>query len=103
MPGGQSRNSGFLVRVWINVEFSLGEVRRQEIQIRVPGPDDELGHITLAGEQFAGEPQGTADAVNAMEVATGSLDLTLLRRLARQYGRATADSLEQLLQKRPSR
>jgi hypothetical protein len=65
--------------------------------LRVVGRED-----FIAMKVFAGGPQDIADAVNALEVAAGSLDLTLLRRLARQYGRATADHLEKLLEKRPS-
>lgn len=48
---------------------------------------------------FAGGPQDIADAANALEVAAGSIDLALLRRLAHRFGRATTASLEALLAK----
>jgi len=51
----------------------------------------------IAMKVFAGGPQDIADAANALEVAAGSVDLLLLRRLADRFGRATAASLEALL------
>jgi hypothetical protein len=54
----------------------------------------------IAMKVFAGGPQDIADAANALEVAAGALDLVLLRRLAERFGRATARSLETLLEKR---
>lgn len=47
---------------------------------------------------FAGGPQDIADAANALKAAADSLDLVLLRRLAERFGRATAHSLERLLE-----
>jgi hypothetical protein len=56
----------------------------------------------IAMKVFAGGPQDMADAANALEVAAGTLDLVLLRRLAERFGSATARSLETLLEKRRS-
>lgn len=51
----------------------------------------------IAMKLFAGSPQDVADATTALEVATGSVDLELLRRLSRRYGADTARSLENVL------
>ena len=50
----------------------------------------------IAMKVFAGGPMDLIDAKRAL-AAGGSLDAQLLRRLARQYGRSAAATLEQLL------
>jgi hypothetical protein len=46
---------------------------------------------------FAGGPQDVADARHAIKVADGPIDIDLLRRLSRRFGRPAADVLEQVL------
>jgi hypothetical protein len=46
---------------------------------------------------FAGGPQDLLDAEHALRMADGSLDVDLLRRATRRFGRGAADVLEQLL------
>jgi len=46
---------------------------------------------------FAGGPQDFADARCALKTAREPVNLDLLRRLTRRFGRAAADVLEQLL------
>lgn len=65
--------------------------------LRVVGRED-----FIAMKVFAGGPQDIADAVKALETGAGSVNLVLLRRLAERFGRATAGSLEALLEKRGS-
>ena len=69
----------------IDVPF-VGEV------LRVAGRED-----FIAMKVFAGGPQDLTDARSALAAAQGSLDLSLLRRLAKRYGRAASESLEALL------
>jgi hypothetical protein len=60
--------------------------------IRVIGRED-----FIAMKCFAGGPQDVADARNAVKTAQQPLDLDLLRRLTRRFGRGAADVLEQIL------
>ena len=61
--------------------------------LRVIGRED-----FVAMKLFAGGPKDMADAHAAIRVAGGSLDLMLLRQLARRYGPSTLEALEQMLQ-----
>ena len=60
--------------------------------IRVVGLED-----FVAMKCFAGGPQDLMDAGNALHLAQSPVDVDLLRRLARRFGRDAADRLEQLL------
>jgi hypothetical protein len=60
--------------------------------LRVIGRED-----FIAMKVFAGGPQDLADAAAAFAVAPESLDMPLLRRLAKRYGRDASDALEKLL------
>jgi len=60
--------------------------------LRVIGRED-----FIAMKCFAGGPQDVADARQAVAVAQRSLDIGLLRRVTRRFGRAAADHLEQVL------
>jgi hypothetical protein len=51
----------------------------------------------IAMKVFAGGPLDLIDAVRAISAGGGSLDLELVRRLAKRYGRDASDSLERLL------
>jgi hypothetical protein len=51
----------------------------------------------IAMKVFAGAPQDISDALSAIAANPESLDLELLRRLALQFGRGTALTLESLL------
>lgn len=51
----------------------------------------------VAMKCFAGGPQDVADALQAIANARGLIDIDLLRRTTRRFGRAAADTLEQLL------
>jgi hypothetical protein len=46
---------------------------------------------------FAGGPQDIADAVQALKTTDQPLNLELLRRTTRRFGRPAADLLEKLL------
>jgi hypothetical protein len=46
---------------------------------------------------FAGGPRDLVDATRAVTPAGSSLDLELVRRLAKRFGRAASESLERLL------
>jgi hypothetical protein len=46
---------------------------------------------------FAGGPQDIIDAREAIKIADQPLDIDLLRRVTRRFGRAAADHLERLL------
>ena len=70
----------------ITVPFQGGE-------LRVIGRED-----FIAMKCFAGGPQDIADARQALKDRDVQLDLDLLRRVTRRFGRAAADALEQLLQ-----
>jgi hypothetical protein len=51
----------------------------------------------IAMKCFAGGPQDMADAQAAIEAAGRRIDLDLLRRVTRRFGRPAADALERLL------
>ena len=51
----------------------------------------------VAMKCFAGGPQDIADAVKALKTTDQPLDLELLRRTTRRFGRPAADLLEKLL------
>jgi predicted nucleotidyltransferase len=51
----------------------------------------------IAMKCFAGGPQHIADALTAIMSAQEGIDLDLLRRVARRFGRDAADVLEQVL------
>jgi hypothetical protein len=51
----------------------------------------------IAMKCFAGGPQDLADARVALQTRDARLDIELLRRIARRFGRAAADVLEGLL------
>lgn len=67
-------------------------VRFQGTSIQVIGRED-----FVAMKCFAGGPQDVADARQALRSLDQPLDVDLLRRLTRRFGRAAADALEQLL------
>jgi hypothetical protein len=60
--------------------------------LRVIGRED-----FIAMKCFAGGPQDIADARNALKPARKPLDMDLLRRLTKRFGRPAADVLEQIL------
>jgi len=60
--------------------------------LRVIGRED-----FIAMKCFAGGPQDIADARQAVATADGPLDVGLLRRVTRRFGRSAADHLEQIL------
>jgi predicted nucleotidyltransferase len=60
--------------------------------LRVIGRED-----FIAMKCFAGGPQDIADARNALEATNEPINVDLLRRVTRRFGRAAADVLEQLL------
>jgi hypothetical protein len=60
--------------------------------VRIVGRED-----FIAMKCFAGGPQDIADARHALRGAEAPVDLDLLRRLARRFGRPAADVLEALL------
>lgn len=60
--------------------------------LRIIGRED-----FVAMKCFAGGPQDIADASEAISAAEPPLDLDLVRRVARRFGRAAADALENLL------
>ncbi len=51
----------------------------------------------IAMKVFAGGPMDLVDATRAMTAAGASLDLELVRRLAKRFGRDALESLERLL------
>jgi predicted nucleotidyltransferase len=68
------------------------DVKLQGASMRVVARED-----FIAMKAFAGSPQNMSDARNAVTAARGSLDLVLVRRLAKRYGSDASDSLENLL------
>jgi predicted nucleotidyltransferase len=64
----------------------------QGTSLRVIGRED-----FIAMKCFAGGPQDLADAAVAFSAGGAPLDLDLLRRVTRRYGREAADALEQIL------
>lgn len=70
------------------------EVRFQGEVLRIIGRED-----FVAMKLFAGGPQDLADARHAVAVGRESLDMDLLRRLSKGYGRATLAALDRLLKR----
>jgi predicted nucleotidyltransferase len=60
--------------------------------LRIIGRED-----FIAMKCFAGGPQDIADAQEAIGVAVPPIDLDLVRRITRRFGRPAADTLEKLL------
>ena len=60
--------------------------------LRVIGRED-----FIAMKCFAGGPQDLADARHALRAAKGPIDIDLLRRLSKRFGRPAADALDQVL------
>ena len=60
--------------------------------LRVIGRED-----FIAMKCFAGRPQDIVDAQTALKGSQEAVDLDLLRRVTRRFGRAAADALEDLL------
>jgi len=63
-----------------------------KLNLRIIGRED-----FIAMKCFAGGPQDILDAQSAYRSAQGPVDLDLLRRVARRFGRDAADNLEQVL------
>jgi predicted nucleotidyltransferase len=68
------------------------DVPFQGASLRVIGRED-----FVAMKAFAGGPQDMADARNALSIAGESLDVVLLERLVKRYGREAAENLQKLL------
>jgi hypothetical protein len=60
--------------------------------LRIIGRED-----FIAMKCYAGSPQDIADAEATLALAVGPVDLDLLRRVTRRFGRAAADVLERVL------
>ncbi|MGH8863741.1 MAG: hypothetical protein ACREVZ_03710 [Burkholderiales bacterium] len=60
--------------------------------LRIIGRED-----FIAMKCFAGGPQDIADALAAIKVVNAPIDLDLVRRITRRFGRPAADALERLL------
>jgi len=60
--------------------------------LRVIGLED-----FIAMKCFAGGPQDIADARNALEAAKKPIDIDLVRRLSKRFGRSAADALDHVL------
>ena len=60
--------------------------------LRIIGRED-----FIAMKCFAGGPQDMADAQEAFRAAEPAIDLDLVRRITRRFGRPAADALERLL------
>ena len=60
--------------------------------LRVIGLED-----FIAMKCFAGGPQDIADARNALKAAQEPIDIDLVRRLSKRFGRSAADVLDQVL------
>ncbi len=69
--------------------------------LQIPFAGDVLNVVGredfIAMKCFAGGPQDLLDAGSAYEGAQGPVDLDLLRRVARRFGRDAADRLERIL------
>jgi hypothetical protein len=69
--------------------------------IKVPFAGEELKVVAredfIAMKLFAGGPQDLLDAKHTRSVDPNSLNIPLLTEIAKQYGRATVENLEQLL------
>jgi len=68
------------------------DVPFQGASLRVIGQED-----FVAMKAFAAGPQDLADATNAVAIAGGSLDIDLVTRLAKRYGRDAIKNLETIL------
>ncbi|MDE2449056.1 MAG: hypothetical protein KGO22_08810 [Gammaproteobacteria bacterium] len=68
------------------------EVKFRDVSLRIAGRED-----FVAMKCFAGSPQDLLDARSAYQAAPGPIDLDLLRTVARRFGRAAADRLEEVL------
>jgi hypothetical protein len=72
--------------------FRTQEVKLHDATLRIVGRED-----FIAMKCFAAGPQDILDARSAYHAAPGPIDLDLLRTLARRFGRAAADKLEEVL------
>ena len=68
------------------------KIKFRDETLRVVGRED-----FIAMKCFAGSPQDLLDARSAYQAAPGPINLDLLRTLARRFGRAAADRLEEVL------
>jgi hypothetical protein len=68
------------------------EVKFLDETLRIVGRED-----FIAMKCFAASPQDLLDARSAYQAAPGPINLDLLRSVARRFGRATADRLEEIL------
>jgi predicted nucleotidyltransferase len=72
-----------------------------ERAVQVPFSGDTLRVVGredfIAMKCFAGGPQDIADARLALSSAQAAIDLDLVRRLARRFGRTAADAFEQIV------
>ncbi len=68
------------------------EVKFQGASVRIISLED-----FIAMKVFAGGPQDMSDARNAIRAGRQALDLVLVRRLAKRYGRDASEGLEALL------
>lgn len=68
------------------------EIAFQGVNLRFAGLED-----FIAMKCFAGGPQDLLDAQSAYLSAQGPVNLDLLRRISRRFGRGAADHLEQIL------
>ena len=68
------------------------EVPFQGVSLRVIGQED-----LVAMKVFAGGPQDLADAANAISVIGPSLNVELVKRLAKRYGPEAVSNLEKIL------
>ncbi|HUA23765.1 MAG TPA: DUF6036 family nucleotidyltransferase [Steroidobacteraceae bacterium] len=68
------------------------EIRFRDQTLRIVGRED-----FIAMKCFAAGPQDILDARSAYHAAPGPIDLDLLRTVARRFGRAAADNLEEVL------
>jgi predicted nucleotidyltransferase len=69
----------------------------KNFSLRIIGRED-----FIAMKVFAGSPQDLADARAALAAANQSIDLSLVRRLAKRYGRDASAALEKLLSSPPA-
>jgi hypothetical protein len=68
------------------------EIKFRDETLRIVGRED-----FIAMKCFAGSPQDLLDARSAYQAAPGPVNLDLLRTVARRFGRAAADRLEEVL------
>ena len=68
------------------------EVPLMGVNLRIVGRED-----FIAMKCFAGGPQDMMDARSAYRCAQGPVNLDLLRRVTRRFGREAADKLEEVL------